>query len=312
MGSAAPPAAIDLSRIVGTSFRIYLQRWRPHLAAAMVSQLPALIPTLVLMSLLLEATVGVLVTRSPEALVPAAILSFLVLAVSFFSAFLFVLMSAVACQLVAYWLERRDVRLVAAYATALRRFWRLAGAMLAAFAIICGGFVALGAFFALFYIGFVMVLNIDIASNPYVFWAMLIPSCFAALAACLILLDALVRWSVFVQAVMIEGRGPIESLARSAELVRGNWWRTAGAMALLLVVPLLLTIIVASILNIVFLPLSGLGFLSMHATNGAAIAVAQVLLSPVPAIGVTILFFRLRDGRSIWDQVDARARSERG
>lgn len=300
----------DFSRIVATSFRIYCQRWRPHLAAAAVSQLPALIPTLVLISLLLQATVGVLVRRSVDALAPAAILTVLLLLVSFFSAFLFVLMSAVACQLVAYWLERRDVRLLSAYATALRRFWRLAGAMLAAFAIVCGAFVALGVFFALFYIGFIVVFNINLAGNPYVFWAFLISSCCAAVAACVILVDALVRWSVFVQAVMIEDRGPIESLARSAALVRGSWWRMAGAMALLLLIPMLITIILASALNVLFLPLGRLG-VSIHATNGVAIAIAQVLLSPVPAIGVTILFFRLRDGPSIWDTVQARARGDR-
>lgn len=299
-----PP--IDVSQIVAKSFRIYILRWRPHIAAAAVAQLPAVVPTLVLVSLLLEAALDVLATRSIDALVPAATLSLVLLGVSFLSAFLFVLMSGAACQLVTYWLDGVDVTLLRAYAVAVRRFWRLAGALLGAFALILGALVALGAFLALMYIGFVALLPKELWSDERIYWFMLVPSAVAAVAGCIVLLDALVRWAVFVQAVIIENRGPLEALARSAELVRRNWWRTAGAMGLLIIVPMVLMVVAATLLNVLFLPLARVG-VAPELINAAGIAAAQVTLSPVPAIGVTVLFYRLRDGASIWQRIDARA-----
>ena len=295
---------------MGVSFQLYARRWRPHLAAAALAQLPALVPTLVLISLLLDATVALLLTRTIEALAPAAVLSLLLLVITFFSAFLFVLMGGAACQLVACWLDYRDVSLIDAYALALRRFWRLAGAVLAAFGIVFGGLLALGAFLAIFQVGFLVVFQVEVANDPWLSWVMLAIIGIAAFAACVVLLDMLVRWSVFVQAVIVEGRGPVGALARSAELVRGNWWRVAGAMGLLIAVPLVLMIVLASVLTVAFMPLAFLGVASAHLTNGAAIAIAQVTLSPVPAIGVTVLYYRLRDGRAIWDRIEARARAD--
>ena len=232
------------------------------------------------------------------------------LLVSFCSAFLFILMSAVACQLVSDWLERRQVSLSAGYALALRRFWRLAGAMLAGFVVVLLGLVAIAVFLALFYIGFLVIFQIDVASDPRVFWITFAIMGVAACAAAVILVDAMVRWSVFVQAVMIEEHGPLTALKRSAQLVRGNWRRTAGAMALLIVVPLILMSLLASALNLLFTPIVFVGMLGGQATNGIAIAIAQVLLSPVPAIGITVLFYRLRDGAATWTRIDARVHEE--
>src|SRR5205814_7464723 len=121
------------------------------LAAALFAQLPGLIPTLVLISLLLDSTVALLRTRTADALMPALGLAVALLGVSFFSTFLFVLMTAAACQMVTDWLDGKRVSLVAAYAIGLRRFWRLAGAMLLACLLVTLGLAAIGAFLALFY-----------------------------------------------------------------------------------------------------------------------------------------------------------------
>lgn len=257
------------------------------------------------MNLLLHATIDMLLTRSIGAVVPVAVFSLLLLAVTFFSAFLFVLMSGAACQLVAYWLDQRPVTLLRAYGTALRFFWKLAGAMMAVFAIVVGGLVAAGVFLAVFYIGFLVIFNIDLARDPRFLWFLLGILGVLGIIGCFVLLDALVRWSVFVQVIIIEGRGPLESLERSARLVRGNWWRTAGALALLSLVPLLLMLVLGSVLNIALFPLVRAGVASTEVVNGVAIAIAQVVFSPIPAIGVTLLFYRLRDGPAIWERIES-------
>ena len=304
----ASQASIDVGQIVGTSFRIYRRRWRPHLVAAAAAQLPALIPTLVLMNLLVESMFAAVRSGSPEVVVPILFQSAALLGVAFLSTFLFVLMSGAACQLVADWLDEKPVSVVGAYVVAGRKFWRLAGAMLGVFAIALGALFALWAFLALYYLTFLVVLPIQFGiEGPDRAW-LIIPSVLIAVLGGIVLTDALVRWSVFVQAVIVEDRGPMEALKRSAELVRHNWWRTLGAMALLAFVPLLLMMVVTAVVNLLLLVVVYLGVGSSELANSVAIAVAQVVLSPVPAIGVTILFYRLRDGSGIWERIESRSR----
>jgi hypothetical protein len=180
--------------------------------------------------------------------------------------------------------------------------------MLLAGLLVVLGLAAIAAFLALFYLGFLVILQIDLAGDPRFYWFMLALTGLASIVACAVLTDALVKWAVFVQAVIVEGRGPAEALYRSAELVRGNWWRTAGAMALLLLVPLLLMSILSSLSYGLLAPLVTRGMLPERLVNSMGIAVAQVVFSPVPAIGVTVLFYHLRDGASIWSRIDARLR----
>ncbi|MBM2812284.1 MAG: hypothetical protein HW416_3043 [Chloroflexi bacterium] len=290
---------------MSVSLEVYAKRWRPHLAAASIAQLPALIPTVILVNMLLDAIVQVVLARSVDSLGPAVALSFALLVVTFFSGFAFVLMGAAASQMVQRWLAFEEVSLVDAYAMALRRFWRLAGAMLTAFAMICGGFAAVAAFLALFYAGFLVVFQIDIANDPRFFWIMFTITGLAASAGGVLLMDAMVRWSVFIQAVVIEGSGPVEALERSAALVRGNWLRCAAVLGLLLLVSVLGMAILGSLLNALLLPLGTLHAGSREMANGAAAVVGQVILSPVPAIGVTLLFYALRDGAAVWPKVEA-------
>lgn len=303
---AHPP--IDVSQIVGTSFRIYTQRWRPHVVAAAVAQLPALVPTLVLTNLLLESMLGVLSSRSVDAILPILFLSGALLGVAFLSTFLFVLMSGAVCQLVADWLDERPVSVLGAYVVAGRKFWRLAGAMLGVFAIALGALVALWAFVALFYLAYLVILPVHFGIEGIDPLWFIIPSTLVAVLAGIVLVDALVRWSVFVQAVIVEDRGPLDALVRSSELVRRNWWRTAGAMALLVVVPLLLMMVVTAVVTLLLLILVEVGVGSAELANSIAIGFSQVIFSPVPAIGVTILFYRLRDGADIWERIRLRSR----
>ena len=55
----------------------------------------------------------------------------------------------------------------------LRRIGRLAGAMLLACLLVTLGLAAIGAFLALFYLGFLVILQIDLAGDPRFYWFML-------------------------------------------------------------------------------------------------------------------------------------------
>src|SRR6266545_4922117 len=82
-------------RILGASFRIYLHRWRPHLAASIIAQGPVLVPTLVVVERLVDVVRNA-DFQSGDALVPIGGLTMVLLVLAFTSAFLFVLMSGAA------------------------------------------------------------------------------------------------------------------------------------------------------------------------------------------------------------------------
>src|SRR6059058_5431232 len=78
-------------RILAATLRIYLHRWRPHLAASIIAQGPVLVPTLIVVQRL--HAMHDADSQSADALVPIGGLAMVLLLLAFASAFLFVLMS---------------------------------------------------------------------------------------------------------------------------------------------------------------------------------------------------------------------------
>ena len=89
-------------------------------------------------------------------------------------------------------------------------------------------------------------------------------------------------------AVLVEGRGGVEALRRSAALVRGRWWRTFGWLLAGGVLAGLLALAVAFVLAIPA-ALTGSGALLIVAT-----VVASALGYAYTALVGTLLFFDLR------------------
>lgn len=101
-----------------------------------------------------------------------------------------------------------------------------------------------------------------------------------------LLVFAVVAWFFYVQAVMVEGKGPGTALTRSWELVKGSWWRVFGVG----LVFMLLTIIGGFITSI---PGLIVGFASE--TAGSLIATfGGVLVTPIAYIGAVVLYLDLR------------------
>lgn len=84
-------------------------------------------------------------------------------------------------------------------------------------------------FAATIVIGFVVGLIAAVAQQVAVLgW-------FALVAAAIFFV---VRWSLAIPVVMAEGRGATAALRRSAELIRGSWWRTFGVYVLVFLITL--------------------------------------------------------------------------
>ena len=99
-----------------------------------------------------------------------------------------------------------------------------------------------------------------------------------------------VRWSLFAEACALEDRTARDSLRRSAELVRGRWWRTFGFSALVIV----LTALSGPVLGVALLLLTddSLTFINIA---GALIYTVTV---PYAAIALTLYYFDLDARRS--------------
>ncbi len=91
-----------------------------------------------------------------------------------------------------------------------------------------------------------------------------------------LLVFMLVAWFFYVQAVMIEGKGPGIALLRSWALVKGSWWRVFGIVS-------------------VFGLLPGLIIVATSWIAGELIAtIGGVLVTPVAFVGAALAYLDLR------------------
>ena len=110
----------------------------------------------------------------------------------------------------------------------------------------------------------------------------------------IVIMVALVYWSVATQAVIIEGCKPIESMRRSWELVRSNWWRTFGAWVLVGLVTLgfvvLLSLLLMAPLNLI----RESGDFLRGAAGMASSIVTGAIITPILGIAGALIYFDLR------------------
>jgi hypothetical protein len=93
----------------------------------------------------------------------------------------------------------------------------------------------------------------------------------------------LTLWSVVAPVTVLENPGILAAFGRSRELVSGNGWSVFGAIVLLYLTVVVVSLVASAIS-------SGLG------SGGSAFIqlIVTVLLAPVPALGASVLYFGLR------------------
>lgn len=146
--------------------------------------------------------------------------------------------------------------LSSAMLTAWRSLARMVGAALVIFLI-----VAL-AFLAIFFIGMIPILG-------FILVLIIFP----------VGIYFAVRWAFVLQAVLIEGTGPMQALSRSSELVKGEWWRTFGILFVIGVISGVIGYALSSAL--LFVPIAGP-------------IIATIISTPIAIIGYTLLYYDLR------------------
>jgi hypothetical protein len=115
------------------------------------------------------------------------------------------------------------------------------------------------------------------------FVALIVPSIWLAVA-----------WSLAIPALLFERAGPVRSLKRSFQLVRGRWWR----VALTLVVGVLLVSLVGGVLEGILLAVPALladgNDVVVAFANVVAGTVGSVLTTPFTAAVVALVYFDQR------------------
>lgn len=100
------------------------------------------------------------------------------------------------------------------------------------------------------------------------------------------------RWFLSPQAVVAENLGPLDGLERSADLVRGQWWRIFG-------IALVITILAAVLAAVLGVSLQAAGW---ALENGWLVLVGQVISDAIAlsfaALAGTLLYFDARARRS--------------
>ena len=111
----------------------------------------------------------------------------------------------------------------------------------------------------------------------------------------------LVRWSVAIPVMLVEGVGPTRALGRSWNLVRGHWWRLLA----IFIVAYLLTSTISSGVGALAGGLAALlPGLSADVRGGAfltAVTLSSALVEPVIPIVLTLLYYDLRVRNEAFD-----------
>lgn len=139
------------------------------------------------------------------------------------------------------------------------------------------------------------------------FWRMLGTSLISGIALLLLVLTFLgipvaiflgIRWSFFVQAIVLEGRGVRASLSRSTALVKGTWWRVFGVFIVGFMAQYLVSAIPGGLIGAIIGAIGALimpnALLTFSAISTVIGSLFGILAAPVlPTIG-TLLYYDLR------------------
>jgi hypothetical protein len=95
-------------------------------------------------------------------------------------------------------------------------------------------------------------------------------------------------WAVIVPAIVIGQSGALESFGYSRSLVRGNGWNVFGTLVLVFVILIAAEIVLGLIL----------AALPALVRSGISSVVAGTLVAPFLALVVTLIYYRLSEGRA--------------
>jgi hypothetical protein len=311
MGASEAPLSLGIPSLLGRAFETYRARFALFLLVTVVAQLPTSLPVLLAgygVSATLDSMRG---TQLPAMQTGGEALEFLLrIGGDRLILFGFLLVAAAVLNVIgtvlsagalAYLLtgEAADVAAVGpAYHEVFRRLGPLFGAILLAGFIICAVLALVGIILVFLAAVQYMLAPTEEAPSEQVqvaVWVVLFVLIFGGLGYAIF---AIVRWALFVQAVVLENAGPATALRRSAALLRHHWWRTAVLLTVLAVGQSILGSLASTVVG--------------RAVGGAADETAASLAGGLALTAVNLVYFPLAANALTLFYLALRAREKAG
>lgn len=130
------------------------------------------------------------------------------------------------------------------------------------------------------------------------------------LAGAVVTLWLMIRFALASPALMLERQGVIQSMRRSAKLVRGAWWRTFGVLALTTLLTMLVSMIIAIPFTVIAFAVDGQGFDSLFSGTPPDFGWPFLVITGIGAVIATSITYPISAGVTVLLYVDQRIRRE--
>ncbi|MEU0968980.1 hypothetical protein ABZ357_27485 [Streptomyces sp. NPDC005917] len=130
------------------------------------------------------------------------------------------------------------------------------------------------------------------------------------LAGAVVTLWLMIRLSLASPALMLEKQGITKSLARSAKLVRGSWWRVFGIQILATIIANIVSSLAVIPFAVIAAFLSGDGFSGFLQSTNANVGWTFLIVSGIGSVIGSMLTFPINAGVTVLLYIDQRIRRE--
>ncbi|MER5890499.1 glycerophosphoryl diester phosphodiesterase membrane domain-containing protein [Streptomyces sp. NPDC001941] len=131
-----------------------------------------------------------------------------------------------------------------------------------------------------------------------------------ALAALVVVVWLMVRFSLASPALMLERQSVFASMRRSAKLVHGAWWRVFGITVLTMILTFLVSMIIGIPFTIIAFILDGSGMDSLMTGSGGGFGWAFLIITGIGGVVSAAITYPINAGVSVLLYVDQRIRRE--
>ncbi|WRZ92553.1 glycerophosphoryl diester phosphodiesterase membrane domain-containing protein [Streptomyces sp. NBC_01007] len=131
-----------------------------------------------------------------------------------------------------------------------------------------------------------------------------------ALAAGVVALWLMIRFSLASPALMLEKQSILKSMSRSAKLVRGSWWRVFGIQLLATIIANIVASIIVIPFAVIAAALSGDGFSGFLDSSGGDLGWTFLIVSGIGSIIGSMITFPITAGVTVLLYIDQRIRRE--
>ncbi|MFC8920392.1 hypothetical protein ACFT5C_32075 [Streptomyces sp. NPDC057116] len=129
-------------------------------------------------------------------------------------------------------------------------------------------------------------------------------------AAAVVILWLLVRFSLSYAALMLERQGVMASLRRSAKLVQGAWWRIFGVLALTMLLMFLISMIIAIPFTLIAFAVDGNGLGGLFTGSAPEFGWPFLIITGIGSVIAASITYPISSGVSVLLYIDQRIRRE--